>query len=277
MGWYENRDLFHKIGYLVAAGPPRSTNSSSCRRTDQARVRGARSTRGSATTSTLRDADLASSRYGSDEDGGGAAADERRDGPAHDSTPPSAIPSRSTRRGRWSLEHIHAQNAEQLNRAAQWVEWLRLHRDALAGLPTISSCRVARSQGGPRRSHRADRHRHRRHLRGSVRASGARSSPTLFSLAGDERGCRRNREPRAAGGGDNSALSNSVFEVKRRSVLERDRPGRTSRSARATCSSSTTRRRRAADPLLGPARPRGLPRRDADNTSVPYLLDEDAT
>ena len=39
---------------------------------------------------------------------------------------------------RWSIEHIHAQNAEQLNRAAQWVEWLRLHRDALAGLPTIS-------------------------------------------------------------------------------------------------------------------------------------------
>jgi hypothetical protein len=28
--------------------------------------------------------------------------------------------------------HIHAQNAEQLNRAEQWEEWLRLHRKALA-------------------------------------------------------------------------------------------------------------------------------------------------
>ena len=33
--------------------------------------------------------------------------------------------------GSWSLEHIHAQGAERLNRAEQWEEWLRLHRKAL--------------------------------------------------------------------------------------------------------------------------------------------------
>ena len=39
--------------------------------------------------------------------------------------------------GRWSLEHIHAQNAEQLNRAEQWAEWLRLHRKALMAIDDI--------------------------------------------------------------------------------------------------------------------------------------------
>lgn len=32
---------------------------------------------------------------------------------------------------RWSLEHIHAQNAQDLNRAEQWETWLEEHRDAL--------------------------------------------------------------------------------------------------------------------------------------------------
>src|SRR5260370_39557072 len=39
--------------------------------------------------------------------------------------------------GRWSLEHIHAQNAEQLNRAEQWAEWLRLHRKALMAFEDV--------------------------------------------------------------------------------------------------------------------------------------------
>ena len=45
--------------------------------------------------------------------------------------------------GDWSLEHIHAQNAERLNRAEQWEEWLRLHREALEGLPDLDSAKRA--------------------------------------------------------------------------------------------------------------------------------------
>ena len=36
----------------------------------------------------------------------------------------------------WSLEHIHAQHAQKLNRAEQWDTWLRIHRQALITIQT---------------------------------------------------------------------------------------------------------------------------------------------
>jgi hypothetical protein len=34
----------------------------------------------------------------------------------------------------WSLEHIHAQQSEGLNKKEQWVEWLNLHKESLISL-----------------------------------------------------------------------------------------------------------------------------------------------
>ena len=45
--------------------------------------------------------------------------------------------------GAWSLEHIHAQNAEPLNTVEQWTAWLEFHRDALADLPDLDEDRRA--------------------------------------------------------------------------------------------------------------------------------------
>src|SRR5690606_31236678 len=42
-------------------------------------------------------------------------------------------------RGSWSLEHIHAQNAETLNRADQWESWLQLHKRTLESTDAIDS------------------------------------------------------------------------------------------------------------------------------------------
>lgn len=39
--------------------------------------------------------------------------------------------------GGWSLEHIHAQNAERLNRAEEWQAWLSLHRRALIAINEV--------------------------------------------------------------------------------------------------------------------------------------------
>jgi len=36
----------------------------------------------------------------------------------------------------WSLEHIHAQQSQGLNKKEQWVEWLRLHKDSLLSMNT---------------------------------------------------------------------------------------------------------------------------------------------
>ena len=60
--------------------------------------------------------------------------------------------------GRWTLEHIHAQNAEQLNRAEQWKEWLRLHRKALTAFDDIDQSRRRPSWTGSTRCSRVRPH-----------------------------------------------------------------------------------------------------------------------
>ncbi len=52
--------------------------------------------------------------------------------------------------GGWSLEHIHAQNAEPLNTAEQWRAWLEFHQAALDGLPGLDDDR----RGEPGRPNR---------------------------------------------------------------------------------------------------------------------------
>ena len=98
------------------------------------------------------------------------------------------------RRQAWSLEHIHAQNAESLTKAEQWKEWLRLHRDALADLPAVDQARreqlldrdrrrwATRSIGGCFRSSRATSRLHSRSLTRSAAAT-AHSVHSIANLA----------------------------------------------------------------------------------------------
>ena len=124
--------------------------------------------------------------------------------------------------GAWSLEHIHAQQAQELNRAEQWNSWLDLHSKALAELPSVDvDARAA--------------------LLERIEASkGQVTRQTFAALASDVVAMFREEGERAESDadsvhaitnlalietGDNAALGNSVFEVKRRKVLDRDRRG----------------------------------------------------
>jgi hypothetical protein len=127
----------------------------------------------------------------------------------------------------WSLEHIHAQNSVGLNTVEQWTAWLNEHRVALdalelsaderqslddrieAALPTISSDTFeplhreivalftakgdSEEEGGPEAADRDE----------------TDSIANLALLSRD----------------DNSVLSNSVFEVKRRHLIDLDQAG----------------------------------------------------
>ena len=119
----------------------------------------------------------------------------------------------------WSLEHIHSQQAEGLTKAEQWKEWLRLHREALLGLNFVDQRqrdslvgKIDAAQG------QIDRERFQS-LAQEVTAmftlsdtSGATSVHSVTNLA-------------LLSCGNNSALGNAVFEVKRRRILELDREG----------------------------------------------------
>lgn len=119
---------------------------------------------------------------------------------------------------KWSLEHIHARNAEQLNRADQWSEWLRLHRDALPGLTHVDEqdrqALVTKIDAALE------------DISSAAFASLEQEMTALFSLLGTD-GTDIDTIDNLAllASDDNSALGNSVFEVKRRYVLARDQRG----------------------------------------------------
>lgn len=216
VGWHEDRAAYHKIGYLVALGQ---------RFSDLVPVALERTKRAfrAALDKRIRDAlDLTPSKLAD-------LAYGNRSKKCSDLLllmnveTTRKLPNSSERypfhrhaREQWSLEHIHAQQAESLNRVDQWQEWLRLHRDALRALKSEDFAQ---------------------HLIARIEAViDSIDQSSFLALAHDV--TRAFDLDRGSGGGvhsisnlallprsGNSALSNSVFEVKRRRILEMDRQG----------------------------------------------------
>ncbi len=127
----------------------------------------------------------------------------------------------------WSLEHIHAQNAEPLTDKKQWKAWLESHMKALKSLSTEEDARDTLLQDMETALREID--------------TATNFKPTFQSLAGrvfDVFSARQGTEQPATNNDvhsignlalltrdDNSALSNSVFEVKRQNILKIDRRG----------------------------------------------------
>ena len=123
--------------------------------------------------------------------------------------------------GSWSLEHIHAQNAEPLRTAEQWTSWLELHREALKNLQGVDQPTrkgllediddaLAASVLPENRFRELEQRVVR--LFSKSDPDGDEEIDSISNLA-------------LLSSGDNSALSNSVFEVKRRAILRRDKEG----------------------------------------------------
>lgn len=217
LGWYDNRDLFHKIGYLIASG---HTLKDLVKLSEGKAKSDFEAALGEWISSDLKlsAADVGELSYESAKSVKVLllmnVETVRRMQHSSERYSFGAYAS-----GSWSLEHIHAQNAETLNRAEQWTEWLCLHRNALEGLSDVEpSQRAALFE----------------------RIDGAVADPSeetfrplerelteLFTLAdGADNGDPDSIANLALlASGDNSALSNSVFEVKRREILRRDREG----------------------------------------------------
>jgi hypothetical protein len=218
VGWYDDRALFHKVGYLIAVG-----------RTFDELVELSKGKGRRAFESALDDeitahlglaaADLADLTYSSRK-----ASDVlllmnvetiRR---MQDSSERYSFKAHAA--GAWSLEHIHAQNAEALNTAEQWTAWLRFHHAALAGMPNLDEHYRASLMS------RID----------ALLATGVtqqqfsaleKELSAVFSPAEEPDG----EDVHSIGNlalldhRDNAALNNSVFEVKRREIIRRDKDG----------------------------------------------------
>jgi hypothetical protein len=123
----------------------------------------------------------------------------------------------------WSLEHIHAQNAQDLNRAEQWGTWLQEHRKALrvilAGNNTVAIEKLLADIDA------AIPHLHTRQF--GQEEFKVLAGQILLALNNGvvEEADHSIANLALLSHGANAALSNAVFEVKRHKVLEMDRRG----------------------------------------------------
>ncbi|MFN8018965.1 MAG: DUF262 domain-containing protein [Acidimicrobiales bacterium] len=219
LGWHEDRDVFHKAGFLIADGAATLASLIEL-------ARGLRRSAFEAELDGLIRGRLDLSEAGLRELAYPSTKAERALFLMNVETVRRHV--HSTERysfhehaeGRWSLEHIHAQNAERLNKAEQWAEWLRMHRDVVQ----VGGHLAGDEAGNPR----PDRP-------GTGEAAGRRSrlpeagtgDPHLLSDAGSAADDEVDSIANLAllSGRDNSALSNSVFAVKRSMILDLDRRG----------------------------------------------------
>lgn len=125
-------------------------------------------------------------------------------------------------KGYWSLEHIHAQSAEGIRRSKdQWATWLKYHRRALEALDGVE----------PATKHlllaKTDEVLASPDIKESDFQDLEREFTALLSLEKDtsEDAMHSIANLALLHSGDNSALSNSVFAVKRAEILELDQQG----------------------------------------------------
>lgn len=216
--WYEDHDRFHQVGYLVATGGPhelaelvKAADGAGRRAFGEkldTRIRGRLNQRRS---------ELLTLEY------------EDRNACLRVLLLANVETARRAREGRfpfhrhkgvrseWTLEHIHAQQSEGIDSDKEWQAWLDLHVGALASLPATEAREHVRARIAEERG-QLTRERFRA-LAAEVIA--------LFSAGGDEGSdwvhslANLALLPASA----NTQLSNSVFAVKRRLVLEQDRRG----------------------------------------------------
>lgn len=219
MGWYGDRELYHKIGFLISTGASfgelvelgRNQTKSAFAGSLDDLIRN---------QLNLSEAALLELEYGR---GRGKAEQvlllmnvetvRRTQGSSE------RFSFAEYASGSWSLEHIHAQQSESLTKADQWTAWLRLHRDALGSLPDLN--------GAARTGLVARINTALGDISQQVFEPLERELVELFSVGEEADGASVHSITNLAllCRDDNSALNNGVFEVKRREIIKRDKEG----------------------------------------------------
>jgi hypothetical protein len=221
LGWYDDRSLFHKIGYLIAArGVSFLELVGLARRSTKSEF--------DAALHDLIGASLNLSRSGTESLSYGASKTSRALLLMNVETVRRRTQSSERysfdahARRQWSVEHIHAQNSQGLNTADQWTAWLREHRRAL-GVLDLPDAEAAALK------HRIDEALPT--ISSETFEPLYRELTRLFTADADDPAADADGEVDAIGNlallarDDNSVLSNSVFEVKRRHLISLDRSG----------------------------------------------------
>jgi hypothetical protein len=228
--WFEDRDLYHKIGYLVAAGDRLGDLVEKATGKD-AVTKSAFSAFLDGQITKLLGLDATMARE----------LDYEKHRPQcerllllfnvetvrlleHSS---ERYPFDSHKKERWSLEHIHAQNAEPLKTDSEWRSWLADARRALSALPRFEDRQREDARAGLLAAIDQTLDSARSRIsRGDFNALSRRVLDEFLDPDGTSQDEHSIANLALLSGGVNSALSNGAFQVKRLQIIDMDQEGK---------------------------------------------------
>jgi len=116
----------------------------------------------------------------------------------------------------WSLEHIHAQHSEGMQKQELWKEWLKLHIPSVKAVSKDSTDLISRMETAIN-NNKLERWEFEELQQEAV---------ALLSDKGNTEYLHSIANMALLSTGDNAALSNSVFDVKRNEIIKMDKEGR---------------------------------------------------
>lgn len=129
--------------------------------------------------------------------------------------------------GTWSLEHIHAQNSETLKTNQEWKEWLDTHKKSLQCLE-VDTKRKKEIDDVISEMDIVISHINETGYKGSTRDEFNNVAPAVIKILsdGDDKSQMHTLSNMALlTVGENAALSNSTFDVKRMKIIAMDKAG----------------------------------------------------
>lgn len=114
----------------------------------------------------------------------------------------------------WSLEHIHAQQSQGLNKKEQWTEWLNLHKLSLINIDQEKNKLIIEEMENAANDEK---------LTGERFSELFEKVTFILSEEGSIEYTHSLSNLALLGQSDNSALNNSTFDVKRNKILEMDK------------------------------------------------------
>lgn len=129
--------------------------------------------------------------------------------------------------GTWSLEHIHAQNSESLKTNKEWKDWLEIHKKSLESLE-VSSQEKEQINDVISKMDTVISHINENGYKGSIRDEFNAVAPAVINILsdGDDKSQMHTLSNMALlTVGENATLNNSTFDVKRMKIIDMDKAG----------------------------------------------------
>ena len=217
--WYSDRELYHKIGFLVSAGEELHTLLLESVGEKKDAFKDSLNQKISVIFAHKNIEDL---EYGKDN-----ALLHRTfmlfniESILQNKASAERYPFKAHKKEDWSLEHIHAQSSESLTKEEQWREWLEYHRNSLCEFPNKGKSNPLMRETQEVLS--------KKPLTKADFTSVSSRIIELFTPSDDENFASDSIHGignlALLGRDANSALNNSVFEVKRKKIIEMDMAG----------------------------------------------------